>query len=176
MSTISILESIKTFLLEKVSPEIKLQQANDKNIQDYELVNPHVFVGWIPPNGYLPEGMETAIPCLIVGLDEAEDNSDEEEYKIRISAVVFSPGYHEPTGAGIKYTPDFQGYHDLLNLIDRTTAELRKNRIISGKASMKDPIKWGMYQEQPYPYWYGWITFTAGYQSYPASELAKNYL
>lgn len=170
MSTVAVLENIRDFLLSNVSPGIQLQQSNDKNIAEYELVNPNVFVGWIPPNGYLPEGVETAIPCLIVGLDEAADNGEEGQYNIRISAAVFSPGLHEPVETEIQYTPDFQGYIDLLNLIDRTKAELLKNRIAS------PPLKWGMYQEQPYPYWYGWITFSIQKRSYPPSEIVKEYL
>lgn len=172
MSTISKLEAIQAFLQEKVSPKIQLQQPNDNNVEDYTLVHPNVFIGWIPPNGYLPEGMNSAIPCLIVGMDEGEDNGEQETVSIRISAVVFSPGYHSPTD----YTPDFQGYNDLLNLIDRATAELRKNRIIKDSVAIADVIQWGMYQEQPYPYWYGWITLSVRSSPYPVSELAKNYL
>jgi len=170
MSTVAVLEEIRDFLLAKVSPEILLQQSNDKNVQAYDLANPNVFIGWIPPNGYLPEGMDSAIPCLIVGMDEAADDGEEGQYNIRISAAVFSPGLHEPDEDCVKYTPDFQGYLDLLNLIDRTKAELLKNRIVS------PPVKWGMYQEQPYPYWYGWITFSTGGRSYPPSEIVKEYL
>lgn len=176
MSTVSVLENLKSFLQEKVSPSIKLQKANDKNVHEYELVNPAVHVGWIPPKGYLPDGMEAVIPCLIVGMDEAVDDMHDEEISIRISAAVYSPGKHEPAEDGtIKYTPDFKGYHDLLNLIDRTTAELFRNRIIKNAGTIQPPIKWGMYQqEQPYPYWYGWITFTLRKVPYPQAEILKN--
>jgi len=177
MSTVSVLEALQGFLLEKVSPEIQLQKAEDNNIQSYELVNPAVHVGWLPPNGYLPEGMESAIPCLIVGMDEGSDDGNDQEINIRIPAVVFSPGLHEPVeGGGLKYTPDFKGYNDLLNLIDRTVAELSKNRVIQGAVAIQNPIKWGMYQEQPYPYWYGWITFSVRNQGYPPSEIVSKIL
>ena len=176
MPTVTTLETIKAFLEERVSSRIELQQPNDDNVQEYSLANPNVFKGWIPPNGYLPAGMESAIPCLVVGMDEAGDDGEQETTKIRISAVVYSPGLHEPDGEAVTYTPDFQGYNDLLNLIDLTTAQLRKNRIINGQLTVELPVKWGMYQEQPYPYWYGWITFDVRTAPYPVSELAKNYL
>lgn len=177
MSTISILESLKNFCKEKVTKNIKLQKP-DNNVNNYELVNPAVHIGWIPPKGFLPEELDVAIPCLIVGLDEASDDSMDATYNIRISAVVYSPGLHQPDKTGkIIYQPDFQGYRDLVNLIDKTIAQLKKHRTVCEYASIQDPIKWGMYsQEQPYPFWYGWITFTVRKAAYPAAEIAKQFL
>ena len=178
MTTISILEALQVFLKEKVASSIKLQKPSDGNIHNYELMHPEVHIGWIPPKGYLPSGMEAAIPCLIVGMDDGTDDGQEAGVNIRISAAVYSPGLHEPqSGSQIKYTPDFKGYNDLLNLIDRTVAELSKNKVIGNVTIVQAPIKWGMYQdEQPYPYWYGWITFTAKKQTYPQSNVAENFL
>lgn len=156
-----VLETLQSFLLEKVSPEIKLLKANDNNVNGYELVNPQVHIGWIPPKGYIPEGMEHMIPCLIVGFDEDEDDGQEMETKIRISAVVYKPGSYKPQDDSVKYTPTMEGYIDLLNLLDRTKAELVRHRIINQSLKVEMPIKKGMYQqEQPYPYWYGWIIFS----------------
>jgi hypothetical protein len=65
-------------------------------------------------------------------------------------------GTHEPDG---KLIPTFQGYKDLLNLMTLARQELSKVSVIEGITVMQKPFKWGMYQEQPYPYWYGWLTF-----------------
>jgi len=175
MSTLIILESLQKFLQEKVTPGITLQKPNDDNVDEYKLVNPVVHTGWIPPKGYLPEGMESAIPCLIVGMDEASDDGSDREINIRITAAVYSPGKHVPAeGGSIKYTPDFKGYHDLLNLINKTVAVLSRNLIINNAGTVQFPIRNGMYQEQPYPYWYGWITFTLRKTAYPQAEILKN--
>lgn len=177
MSTVSVLEGLQGFLLAKVTPEIKLQKAENNKIMEYELVHPAVHVGWVPPAGYLPEGMESAIPCLVVGMDEGSDDGQDAQVNIRIIVAVYSPGLHEPAEvSGLKYTPDMKGYNDLLNLIDRTVAELAKNQVIKTAGEIQKPLKWGMYQEQPYPYWYGWITFSVRNQSYPPSEIARKYL
>ena len=70
-------------------------------------------------------------------MDDATDDGTDAEIGIRISAAVYSPGKHEPTeGDLIKYTPDFNGYHDLLNLIDKTVAELSRNLIINNAITM----------------------------------------
>lgn len=168
MTTVTILERIMTFLEQNVCKNIKLQKPSDNNIDDYTLVNPAVHIGWIPPKGFLPQELEYAIPCLVVGLDEGTDDGQDCSIPIRISAVVYSPGLHVAKEDGsMDFTPDFQGYIDLLNLMDRTIAEIAKHQILNGVA-IEYPIKWGMYQEeQPYPYWYGWITFSAKKQSYP---------
>lgn len=178
MSTMSVLEDIKSFLLDKVTPTIKLQKSNDNNVHDYALVNPQVHIGWIPPKGYLPEGMESAIPCLIVGFDDGSKDTQEKDFNIRISAAVYSPGLHATDDSGkIIYTPDFQGYQDLLNLIDRTVAKLEENPVIYHKVAIQDPVKWGVYQqEQPYPYWYGWISLSVSKRALPPAEIVRNLL
>lgn len=179
MSTMTILQSLETFLKEKVVPTIKLQKANDNDIEEYTLVNPSVHIGWLPPKGYLPEGMEAAIPCLVVGLDDATKDS-EADFSIRISAAVYSPGLHKPNEVDdtkLDYYPDFKGYHDLLNLIDRTVFHLERNVIIDRKATLEGPIKWGMYpDQQPYPYWYGWITFSLRKNAAQSAGLYNNFL
>lgn len=157
------LDSIKDFLEEKVASNLKLLKANDNNVNAYELVNPQVHIGWIPPKGYLPEGMEYMAPCLVVGYDEDNDDGQDLDLNIRISVVVYKPGTYKPNeNSQIEYIPNMEGYRDLLNLMDLTKAELKRTRIINQKVTIQMPIKSGMYQnEQPYPYWYGWITFSA---------------
>lgn len=172
MTTVSILNEIKEFLQEKVATKIRLQKA-DNNINNYELINPNVFVGWIPPEGYLNDGMEAAIPCMIIGTDEGNDDNVESELKIRISFVVYSPGEHIINNGKNMYTPSFKGYEDLLNLIDLSKAEIIKNTIINNTVTVNSECKWGMYQEQPYPYWYGWLSFSVRTQPYPKSEIEK---
>ncbi|WP_035172457.1 hypothetical protein [Caldanaerobius polysaccharolyticus] len=150
-----ILEGLQKYLIDNVSSKIKLQKPND-NIKDYELVHPAVFIGWLPPKNYLPPGMESEMPCIVVGLDEGTDDGQDASLNIRISFAVFSPGLYDSTG---QYTPNFDGYKDLLNLITLTRIELSKSMSI-GTAIIEKPFKWGMYEEQPYPYWYGYLTFS----------------
>jgi hypothetical protein len=177
MSTVTILDKIKEFLEESVAPNIKLQKADDNNIDLYELANPQVFIGWLPPKGCIPEGLTHTIPCLLVGLDECSDDGKEGELNLRISAAVYSPGMHKKVGAEegsvTEFKADYQGYIDLLNLLDRTTAELIKAQVIKNSVSLIYPVKSGMYLEQPYPFWYGWITFSVKKPAYPIAGIAE---
>jgi hypothetical protein len=46
-----ILEAIRDFLKENVASKIKLQVPFDDEIDNYQLMHPNVFIGWLPsPN------------------------------------------------------------------------------------------------------------------------------
>lgn len=57
----------------------------------YELVNPSVFIEWIPPKNYLDEYGHD-IPALIVMIEDGEDNSNSTELTVRIKIVTYDPG------------------------------------------------------------------------------------
>lgn len=173
MSTVKVLSEIKDFLKEKVTPNIKLRLPDDNDTTLYTLVEPNTFVGWVPPKGYLPEGMEYNIPCIVVGLDDAEDNNEKSSYGIRLTFAVYSQMFSRnkfDTNADNVYT-NFDGYAELLNFIDLAKSKLRKDTIINKYIKIDSSIKWGMYAEQPLPYWYGYMTFEVANNAYPAENL-----
>lgn len=173
MSTVKILNTIREFLQEKVTPNIMLRLPNDKDVTEYSLVNPNVFIGWIPPKEYLPVNINYPIPCIVVGFDDGEDDNIDSIYRIRLTVVVysqlFSPNQFNTKAQNI-YT-NFEGYVELLNLIDLTKAELKKKTIINNYMIIDSSLKWGMYAEQPLPYWYGYLTFNVKNNAYPTLNL-----
>lgn len=181
MTIVKTLESIQKFLQDNVCSNIKLKKPSDKDMNKFELVNPNAFVMNLPPKGHLPEGITSAIPCLIVYLEDGSEETLQAEMNIRINIITYNPGFHsEDSNNGVTCSPDGEGWRDLLNLMDKTLEELEKNQVING-VTIKYPIKWGTYQnEQENPeldaYSYGWITFPAGKKTYPRSELARNLL
>lgn len=168
MNTVEVLEVIKGFL-EGAATGIKLQKDSQDNVLAYELVNPCVVIGWLPPKGYLPEGIETSIPCMVVGLEDGADTGEHTQLQIKISFAVYSPGEHTEGG----YTPNFNGYIDLLNFMDYVKAQFIKHTIIENKVKVSDEITWGMYDEQPYPYWYGYMKLSVTGMPYPKVEIEK---
>lgn len=147
-----VLGAIKEFLQEKISPEFKLKKPSEDNIinDNYELVNPAVYIGWVPPKNYLNEyGYD--VPSLLVMEDGGEDSGQDADIDIRIGIATYDPGSST--------IPDFKGYKDLLNIIQRIRIEIVKSAVIAGITTVEKPIKWGMYEEQQYPYWHGWISF-----------------
>lgn len=163
-----ILESIQSFCLENVSPKIKLQVPCDDDVTKYNLMNPNVFIGWVPPPNQLDEaqfdvdGIKKALPAMIIGMDEGEDDGSDAGINIRITFVVYNPGIYEPTADVVEFTPNYKGYRDLLNLIFICRQQFSSHVLIDGgKTSAQKPFRWGMYPQQPFGYWAGWLTFRA---------------
>ncbi|KMT23006.1 hypothetical protein [Clostridium cylindrosporum] len=151
-----ILEGIKTFLIENVASKIRLEKPIEEDEEEYQLVNPAVFVGWIPPKNHLQEyGYD--IPSILVMQDGGEDDIDEASLDIRLGIATYDPGHTE----GDITKPNSKGYKDILNLITRIRVELSNSTLVGGITVIKKPIRWGLYEEQAYPYWNGWITFRA---------------
>jgi hypothetical protein len=161
-----ILESIQSFCLEHVSPKIKLQAPFDDDIDKYKLMHPNVFIGWVPPPNQLEDaqfeidgGIKKALPAIVVGMDEGEDDGSEAGIGIRITFITYNPGFYPVDG---EMTPNFKGYRDLLNLIFICRQQLSSRILIDGgKTSAQKPFRWGMYPQQPIGYWVGWLTFRA---------------
>lgn len=161
-----ILEAIRDTLRDNVASNIKLQAPLDDDINNYQLMSPNVFIGWLPPPNQLQDvpqqlldGVKKAIPCMVVTFDEGNDDGNEADLNIRVSFAVYNPGLTEPDG---NFTPSSKGYQDLINLIFLAREHLSNYPIISnGKTEANKPFKWGMYLDQPQPYWFGWLTFKA---------------
>lgn len=161
----TILEAIQSFCVENVSPKIKLQVPYDDDITKYKLMHPNVFIGWVPPPNQLEEaqfdvdGIKKALPAMIIGMDEGEDDGNDAGIDIRITFITYNPGFYSEKGT---FVPDFKGYRDLLNLIYICRQQMSSNYLISGgKTSVQKPFRWGMYPQQPAGYWAGWLTFRA---------------
>lgn len=161
-----ILEAIRDFLIERVSPKIRLRAPLDDNIDKYELMHPNVFIGWLPPPNHLEDvpqqlldDVKTALPAMIVMYDDGEDDGNDAGINIRIGFAVYNPGTTYPAG---EFVPDSNGYQDLVNLIFMARQELSSSPIIqNGKTEAQKPFKYGAYKDQPWPYWFGWLTFRA---------------
>lgn len=171
MTDENILESIKKFLIENVASKFKLEKPpkNEDIDEPFELVNPAVYVGWMPPKRHIEEGFfynnniekyleqyGHNIPSLIVCLGEngGEDDGEKTTLPIKIAIVTYDPGI---TDEGLT-VPNYKGYKDLLNIITRVRLEL-SNSSNFDSACLEKPIRWGVFEEQSYPYWHGWITF-----------------
>lgn len=152
---------IRDFLQSKVSPLISLwRPAADNRIDgSYQVQNPAVHIGWVPmadPEQPPPELASAAFPCIIVGLDDTTLNtSDPSTIGFRLSFAVYRPG--DKLDVDVDPALNTQGYLDLVNLMDLTIRELFVNHY---PGLDRDGVKCGLYPQQPYPFWYGWLTFT----------------
>lgn len=176
MHTVSTLEEIKKWLQEKVLTEVALQAPEARGeVSAYQLAEPVVHIGWVPPNGIIEQGEDIRIPCLVVGIDEVNSDSDSTEFKVQLTAVVYDPGHQEypEQKTRLQLTPNFDGYQTLLNLLDRVRAAILRRGGISKQFELLGAIKLKTYEEQPWPYWYGYLAFTLSGEAYPQLSYAK---
>lgn len=148
-----ILEELASFIRTLVADE-KLEKAGGEGAS--ALVPPVVVVGYLPPKNYLPEGYD--IPSIVVGVETGEDNGEEAGITVKLTFATYSAGETNEQGELI---PDMKGYVDLLHIMTKVRIALLQTIVINGVTTIEPPIKWGMYQEQPWPYWYGYMTFNA---------------
>ncbi|RII32849.1 hypothetical protein D2A34_21885 [Clostridium chromiireducens] len=178
MLTVSTLDEIKLFLQQNVCSKHKLKKPNDKNVDEFELVNPNVFIMNFPPKNFLPDGIKSTIPCIMINFEDGIDDNQTSDMNVRLIFIVYNPGFHKENSENIvEVTPDGNGWIDLLNFIDKTKAEILRNRILNG-ITIQSPLKWGIYQKEEQipdtdPYFYGWITFGTQNKAYPASQIDK---
>lgn len=86
--------------------------------------------------------------CLIKLVDGEDDQSDATQDVV----VVF---------ATIDKEKDYQGYRDVMNAIQKVREYLKKTQEISGKYSVKYPIRWASPDDSDtYPYYFGAILVT----------------
>ena len=164
MQAVSSLQKIQDWLQQLIIKEhIQLKQPQEDDQTDrYTLVAPAVHIGYIPPKGELyPQG-GIRIPCLVVGTAEVSSDEDNTIMDLQITAVVWDPGIQSTTGvnAPMQLSANFSGYVTLLNLLDRVKLWIRREDGIAGRFQLESPVKLKTYEEQPWPYWYGYLTCT----------------
>ena len=162
---LTVLGAIKEFLSREAAPTIKLPMSG-KNGEEagFKLVNPDVRTEWLDTvdadkNRYPEVKNKTDIPCLLVCMDEADDPGGDGAgllLNIRVVAVCWNPGtFTEEHERKI----DGAGYSDLVNLLERAKQKIMAKRDFEGKAVLEGGVKLKVYEEQPWPYWYGWLSF-----------------
>ncbi len=136
-----------------------------------------VDVGHAPPRNadMSAYGAGYVAPRAVVGLDETGgiDNGSDAAVSLMVTVGTYSPGTTRQNG-----TTDLnnQGYIDLLLVIERVKRALLRHPVLR-HTTIQPPVRWGMYQDQPYPYWYGWLAFDAKLAATPAQmDLPDNFL
>jgi hypothetical protein len=174
MQTASSLNSIKEWLESLIlSERIELKRPDKSNRTDnYKLVTPAVHIGFIPPDKMLGEVTGIRIPCLVVGTSETDGDADSTMMNLQITAIVYDPGLQNLNENGLQLTPNFDGYITLLNFLDRLKDWIQRTDGITDRFQLESSVKLKTYEEQPWPYWYGALTFTVSGEPYPVTKYA----
>lgn len=174
MQAVSSLNQVKSWLKERIASEhIELKRpGKDNKATGYNLVAPAVHVGLVPPNSIVdPTGVRT--PCLVVGTPELVDDHDSATMELQITAIVYDPGLQETGATGVlQLSPNFDGYVTLLNFLDRIKGWIQKQDGVAGEFQLESAVRLKTYEEQPWPYWYGFLSFTVSGELYPVTKYA----
>lgn len=103
---------------------------------------PRVVEGWLPPKGSSSSN-EPDFPYVIVRLYKGEDNDKRGQVTIKIIVGT--------------YSEEIEGWKDAGNVIMRIRNALLITRILDNRYRLELPLKWQLFEEQPYPEWIGEI-------------------
>lgn len=157
LTTLDFLKGLKEYIECEVCEKIKLQS---ENLTETEYVNPYCCVMHLPNANFTPKNF--VVPFISIELDSASDDVDGHTLDIRITVATFGGGYYKNNEELNTIIPDGDGYIDLINCIELIKQALLKNYTIGGNGTINKPIDYGTYDvDAPYPYWYGYLKFTA---------------
>lgn len=167
MAIVKQLDIIKSWLEKEICPNFKLKEANDENVDatySYEIVNPSVFILYVPPKELIPE--KNRVPSICVQFDDGQETRDGGgKLNVRLQFSIFNPGEHTENG----FDRNTEGWRDVWNLIDYTMERIRNTEVIEGLRIVKeDGVKCGPISDQGqiplfYPYYFAWLTFSVEY-------------
>jgi len=156
-----MLDAVELFIKENVVSGLKLKTPKG------EYVEPNVFKGVLPFKHSLPDDKKELVPCILVGMGKGRDNDDDGDINIKLTIVTFDSGFND----GESEVQDMNGYTDLLIVIQRLRASLLGSVDVGGLGEVQRPYDFGMYEEQSYPFWYGYSMF--GFEMDPIKPISS---
>lgn len=168
MTVVKQLDKIKAWLEAEVCPQFKFKQANDELVDatyPYELVNPNVFILYVPPKELIGEA--NRVPSICIQFDEGNESMANASgvLNLRLQFATFNPGEHTENDFSI----NTEGWRDVWNLVDYIKIKLRETDFIDNIRIIKENgIHYGPISDQGqipnfYPYYFAWMTFSVEY-------------
>jgi hypothetical protein len=133
--------------------------GEEKNIKIFSQYLPQPKGPTVTPGGqaedeelegvYGPKDFEANFPCIIVKFDEGTDKEENTSDATRIAVRILVGAYDE--------SPDCQGYRDVMNILETIRQELLTARYLERKYKLEMPFKWYLFEDQPWPVFFGQI-------------------
>ena len=169
MAIVKQLDIIKSWLEKEICSHFEFKQADDENVDasyKYKLVNPSVFILYVPPKEILGED-ENRVPSICIQFDDGQESLTDKggTLNIRLQFSIFNPGMHTEYG----YKRNTEGWRDVWNFIDYTMERIRNTELIDGLRIVKENgIKCGPIEDNGqipnfYPYYFAWMSFSVEY-------------
>lgn len=185
MAVVKQLEKIKSWLETEICPQFKFKQPDDEHIDatyPYELVNPNVFILYVPPKELVGEA--NRVPSICIQFDEGNESMAEASgvLKLRLQFATFNPGSHYDYGIDRVFDTNLEGWRDIWNFVDYIMKKLRDTELIEGMRVLKENgIHYGPISDSGqipdfYPYYFAWVTFSVEYGIPSSKAQIKNLL
>ena len=168
MAVVKQLDIIKSWLEKEICSQFKFKQADDDHVDasyKYNLVNPNVFILYVPPKEFL-EIDENRVPSICIQFEDGQESFSDKggALSIRLIFSIFNPGEHTEGS----YKRNTEGWRDVWNFIDYTMERIRNTELIDDLRIVKENgIKYAPIIEDggqiPYPYYFAWISFSVEY-------------
>ena len=168
MAVVKQLDKIKAWLEAEICPQFKFKQADDENVDatyPYKLVNPNVFILYVPAKELIGEA--NRVPSVCIQFDEGNESmaSASGVLNLRLQFATFNPGEHTEDNFKI----NTEGWRDVWNFIDYIAERLRNVELIDDIRIIKENgIHYGPISDSGqipnfYPYYFAWMTFSVEY-------------
>ncbi len=172
MAVVRQLDKLKTWLETEICPQFKFKQADDENVDvtyPYELVNPNVFILYVPPKELISEA--NRVPSICIQFEDGSESMAEASgvLNLRLQFATFNPGNHYDYGIDRVFDTNVDGWRDVWNFVDYIMRKLRDTELIEDLRIVKENgIKFGPISDQGqipnfYPYYFAWMTFSVEY-------------
>ncbi|WP_068775772.1 hypothetical protein [Paenibacillus sp. FJAT-26967] len=115
----------------------------------------NIHLGWLPikeaPKGEIspskpPRIPDSEFPYVIIRVMDGEDRMESGSVQVKFLLGVKSQ--------------DGNAYMDILHLKETIRQALLRTEIVGDKFELQRPLKWTLFEEQPYPEWFGEIITT----------------
>ncbi|GHV45261.1 hypothetical protein FACS1894204_03920 [Synergistales bacterium] len=124
----------------------------EKNVKVFSQYLPQPKGPTVKPRGeavlesepvYGPEDFDENFPCIVVKFDDGTDKEENAPDATQINVRLLVGVYDE--------APDCQGYRDAMNIIETIRQELLTTRVLERKYRLEMPLKWYLFEDQPWP-------------------------
>lgn len=117
-----------------------------KNVKD-ERANFNIYAQSLPAK----KGQKDSehFPYVVIRVIEGEEQEDQEETK-NTCQITFIAGIYDESD-------DYQGDKDVLNVIEKIIYRLKTKKYYDNRFELTTPMKWLIYDENAYPYYFGGI-------------------
>lgn len=169
--TRTILEEIRRDLQANVLDRLRMRATGHYPVDgEYVLKSPVSYLIGIPPGSAGDDEPELSAPAVVVTFGKKTMEAQDSSIEILLHGVVYSPGLTIPAGEEKQFTSGYEGYWDLINLLDSLAAYLRRESVLAEKYELISPVEVQLEEEQPWPYWAGSVRFTVQIPDYPSAR------